>query len=169
MSAESSIYYTKPDSKFGFTMIVTVVDDFLMIAQTPAIMKQIKQLLSKYWTISDNGPVKWMLNTRIRRDRSAGVMKVDQSAYIEKKLREFGLDKLPPKTLPMSPNAKLSSSMCPTTKEGKEEAAKLPYRSRTGALNYLRITRPDMCCVNSILSQFNKAWGKPHYDATTYA
>ena len=51
----------------------------------------------------------------------------------------------------------------------KQEAEKLPYRSRTGALNYLRITRPDLCCTNSILSQFNKQWGKTHYDATTHA
>ena len=31
-----------------------------------------------------------------------------------------------------------------------------PYRSRVGALNYLRLTRPDMMCSNNILYQFNK-------------
>ena len=169
LAAESSIYYTKSGSKWGFTMLVTVVDDFLILTKTRVIMRTIKGELSKHWTISDKGPVKWMLNTRIRRDRPAGILKIDQSAYIEKKLREFGLDHLPPKTLPMSTATKLTASMCPTTKEGKSEASKLPYRSRTGALNYLRITRPDLCCVNSILSQFNKEWGKPHFDATTYA
>lgn len=115
-------------------------------------MHEIKKRLSKFWTIDDKGPVKWMLNVRIKRDRPAGIMKIDQSAYIERKLREFGLDKLPPKVLPMKPGLRLSKSMCPTTVEGKQEVAKFKYRSHTGALNYLRITRPDLCCTNSILS-----------------
>ena len=59
--------------------------------------------------------------------------------------------------------------MCPQTATEKSEVADLPYRSRTGSLNYLRITRPDMCCAISILSQYNKLWGKPHFDATTHA
>ena len=96
-------------------------------------------------------------------------MKIDQSAYIEQKLREYGIDKLPAKHLPMRPSTRLSSSMCPTTESEKAKAEALPYRSRTGGLNYLRLTRPDLCCVNSILSQFNKKWGCLHYNATTHA
>ena len=84
-------------------------------------------------------------------------------------MREFGLDGLPSKSLPMKPAAKLSSAMCPTDEAGKAEALKLPYRSRTGSLNYLRLTRPDMCCSTSILSQFNKGWGKAHFDASTHS
>ena len=51
-------------------------------------------MISKYWTISDNDPVKWMLNTHIRRNNPADIMKIDQSVYMEYKLREFVLDKL---------------------------------------------------------------------------
>ena len=148
--------------------MATVVDDFLIVAKNRAIMKEIKHRLAKYWTITDKGPVKWMLNVRIRRDRPAGILKIEQSAYVEKKLREFGIDHLPHKTLPMNPRTKLSKSMCPTDAKTKSEVAKLKFRSRTGALNYLRFSRPDLCCTNSILSQFNKAWGWPHYDATTH-
>ena len=96
-------------------------------------------------------------------------MKLEQSAYVERKLREFGIDHLPSKTLPMRPTARLSADMCPQTDAEKAAAQRLPYRSRVGALNYLRLTRPDMLCCNSILSQFNKLWGTEHYDATTYA
>ena len=81
----------------------------------------------------------------------------------------YGLDKLSGKRLPMKSSQRLSAAMCPKTDAEKAEAAKLPYRSRTGSLNYLRITRPDMCCVISILSQYNKLWGKLHFDATTHA
>ena len=169
MAAETSIYYTSADSDIGLTIIATVVDDFLILAKNKISMAEIKRRLSTVWTISDKGPAKWMLNLRIRRDRPAGLLKLDQTVYIEKKLREFNISHLPSKTLPMSPTLKLSSAMCPTDARGIEEARKLPFRSRTGALNYLRLTRPDMCCTNSILSQFNKNWGRDHYDATTHA
>ena len=69
----------------------------------------------------------------------------------------------------MKVNHGLSSDMCPKTPAEKDAADKLPYRSRTGSLNYLRLTRPDLSCCNSILSQFNKDYGKQHFDATTHA
>lgn len=132
-------------------------------------MKEIKRRLATAWTISDKGPIKWVLNLRVKRDRPAGLMKLEQSAYVERKMREFGIDHLPAKSLPMRPTDRMSVSMCPKTEADKAAALKLPYRSRVGSLNYLRLTKPDMMCCNSILSQFNKEWGQPHYDATTYA
>ena len=169
LSSETSVYYTPHNSELGLTIIVTVVDDFVIVARTRAIMQEIKRRLASVWTISDKGPIKWVLNLRVRRDRPAGVMKLEQSAYIEKKMREFGLTGLPGKSLPMKLRPQLSSASCPTDEVGKAAAAKLPYRSRVGALNYLRLTRPDMSCSTSILSQFNKAWARDHFDATTYS
>ena len=84
-------------------------------------------------------------------------------------MREFGIDNLPGKRLPMKPSQPVSAATLPQTDSERAEAEKLPYRSRTGALNYLRLTRPDMCCTNSILSQYNKCWGTDHYSATTHA
>ena len=168
MKAETSIYYTLPPSKFGLSIIGTVSDDFAIVARTPEISAEIKRGLSKVWKVTDKGPIKWMLNMRIRRDRPNGILKIEQSAYVEQKLREYKLENLPPKRLPMAPHKLFSASQCPTTEEDKREAAKLPYRSRTGSLNYLRLTRPDMCCTNSILSQRNANWGKAHFDATTH-
>ena len=169
MKAETSIYYTLPPSRFGFSVVGTVSDDFAIVAKTPAISAEIKKGLSAVWKVTDKGPIKWMLNMRIRRDRPKGILKIEQSAYVEQKLRQYGLDKLPPKKLPMAPTKDFSAAQCPKTPEEKREAAELPYRSRTGSLNYLRLTRPDMCCTNSILAQRNKLWGKAHYDATTHA
>ena len=169
MAAESSIYFTLPPSPLGLSIICTVSDDFAIVSATKEISQEIKRRLSTIWTITDKGPIKWMLNLRIRRDRPAGILKLEQSAYVERKLREFGIEHLPAKKLPMDPRKVLSASQCPTTDEEKREAQKLPYRARTGGLNYLRLTRPDMCCTNSILGQRNAKWGVPHFEATTHA
>ena len=169
MASETSVYFMPITSELGLVIIVTIVDDFVIIAKDRAIMAEVKRRLATVWKITDQGPAKWVLNLRIRRNRPAGILKIDQQAYIEKKLREFGIDHLPGKKLPMKTNHNLSTGMCPKTPAEKEAAKKLPYRSRTGSLNYLRLTRPDMCCCNSILSQFNKNYGKQHFDATTHA
>ena len=169
MAAETSIYFTRHGSELGLSIIATVVDDFITIAKDAPTMREIKRRLRTVWKLSDQGPAKWMLNLRIRRNRPAGILKLDQSTYIKQKLREYGIEGLPAKRLPMKPTLRLSTSMCPTTDAERAEAIKLPYRSRTGGLNYLRLTRPDVCCTNSILSQFNKMWGVPHYNATTHA
>ena len=169
MASETSVYYMPFDSELGLVILITIVDDFVIIAKTRDIVKEVKTRLSTVWKITDKGPAKWVLNLRIKRNRPAGILKIDQQAYIEKKLREFGIDHLPGKKLPMKANQALSKEMCPKTQSEKEEAAKLPYRQRTGSLNYLRLTRPDMCCCNSILSQFNTNYGKQHFDATTHA
>ena len=169
MASETSVYMMPMDSVLGLVLLVTIVDDFVIIAKNRTIMAEIKHRLSTVWKITDQGPAKWVLNLRIRRDRPAGILKIDQQAYVEKKLREFGLEKLPGKKLPMRTDHKLSVTMCPTTPAEKQAASRLPYRSRTGSLNYLRLTRPDMSCCNSILSQFNKNYGQQHFDATTHA
>ena len=169
MKAETSIYYTLPPSPLGLSVIGTVSDDFVIIAKDAATKAEIKRRLSTVWTISDKGPIKWLLNMRIHRDRPRGILKIEQSAYIERKLREFGLDNLPPKKLPMNPRAVFSEEQCPKTEQEKRAASKLPYRSRTGSLNYLRLTHPEMCCTNSILAQRNKCWGQAHFDGTTHA
>ena len=169
MASETSVYYMPMASELGLVIIVTIVDDFVIVAKDRVIMAEVKRRLSTVWNITDKGPAKWVLNLRIRRDRPAGVLKLDQQAYIEKKLREFGLDNLPGKKLPLPVNHKLSADMCPKTPADKEQASELPFRSRTGSLNYLRLTRPDMSCCNSILSQFNKDYGQQHFDATTHS
>ena len=110
MKAETSIYYTLPPSRFGFSVVGTVSDDFAIVAKTPAISAEIKKGLSAVWKVTDKGPIKWMLNMRIRRDRPKGIMKIEQSAYVEQKLRQYGLDKLPPKKLPMAPTKDFSAA-----------------------------------------------------------
>ena len=126
------------------------MNDFLIADKDRLVMTEVKRRLSTVWNITDQGPAKWVLNLRVSRDRPAGILKLDQQAYIEKKLREFKLDKLPGKSLPMRVDHRLNSDMCPKTPAEKKVAEALPYRSRTGSLNYLRLTRPDMCCYNSI-------------------
>ena len=83
MKSETSIYFTLPPSPYGLSIVGTISDDFGIVAKDKATVAKIKGKLSEVWTITDKGPLKWMLNLRFRRDRKRGLLKIDQTAYIE--------------------------------------------------------------------------------------
>ena len=77
MLSETSVYFSPTRSKIGLALIVTNVDDFCIVARDAA-MPEIKRRLRTVWKIVDQGPVKWLLNLRIHRDRPAGLLKISQ-------------------------------------------------------------------------------------------
>ena len=139
-----------------------------MIVCDEKYIDAVKDVLRSIWTITDGGPVEWFLNLKFSRDRHNGLLKIDQSAYAERKLRQFGLDNDPAPKLPMKPSFKLSSDMAPATAEAKAAMDKIPYRAMTGSLNYFRMTRPDMSVASSINSQVNSCWGQQNVNAAEH-
>ena len=57
MLSETSVYYTPASSDLGLTLIVTVVDDFVIVTRNRKIMAEVKHRLRKVWTIVDKGPI----------------------------------------------------------------------------------------------------------------
>ena len=119
------------DSDLGLVIIAATVDDFRIAAKTHVVMDEVKRRLSTMLNITDQGPARWVLNLCIRRNRPTDILKLDQQAYIEKKLCEFHLEHLPGKKILMEVDHSLSADICPKTPAEKEAVAKLPYRSRT--------------------------------------
>ena len=101
-------------SIYGLVLICTVVDDFLIVCDERHI-EDVKDILRSIWKITDGGPVQWFLNLKFSRDRRNGLLKIDQSAYVERKLRQFDLDKAPAPKLPMKSSFKLSEDMAPAS------------------------------------------------------
>ena len=58
--AEPSLYFMPPTSKYGLVIVCTVVDDFL-IACIDKYIQHIKNLLRRFWKLTDGGPVNWYL------------------------------------------------------------------------------------------------------------
>ena len=59
MSSETSVYITPPGSELGLVIIVTVVDDFVIVARDRKTMAEIKRRLTTAWKITDKGPIQW--------------------------------------------------------------------------------------------------------------
>ena len=71
-------------------------------------------------------PAEWFLNLKFSRNRRDGVMKIDQSAYAEQKLREFGLEHDTAPLIPMAPSSKLTTAMTPGDSESTKSMDQIP-------------------------------------------
>jgi hypothetical protein len=73
-------------------LIVTYVDDMLIIGKDIAKVKILKKKLIKIFDIEDLGPAKYFVRVRITRDRKKDTITLCQDAYINKILERYGME-----------------------------------------------------------------------------
>ena len=56
MLSETSACCTSADSDVGLSLILTIVDDFVIVTRDRAVMVEIKRRLRTAWTIVDKAP-----------------------------------------------------------------------------------------------------------------
>lgn len=134
----------------GVVMYVVIyVDDILILSNSEKAIRMLKGRLSVEFEMKDLQEVKCFLGLNIRRDREAGVMTIDQQAYVKSVLERFGMSDCKPSAIPMEPRLKLEKG-----KDPKEYTDK-PYRELIGCLMYLMVTsRPDLSAAVNYFAGF---------------
>ena len=85
----------------GTSIIMAVfVDDLLIAARTPELIKQTIQNLKQHFQVKELGPAKWILGIAIVRDTEAGVTTMHQSKYIRDMISRYGQQDAAPIGLP---------------------------------------------------------------------
>ena len=191
--ADTCIYVKR--SKNGKMMLLGVfVDDLIPLYDKcdEDEWKMIQQILFNKYKIKEVSQDGFILGMRITRDRSNHLLKIDQEAYIDKMLQQFGMVDCKPNQLPTltyklsmkdscqsaiaSNNIELDhSALHDAIEEGKSSLnINQPYdANRTalyqqivGSLNYASIsTRPDITYAVHILSCHLKNPGPNHLTA----
>lgn len=85
----------------GHTFIAVYVDD-LLIARPSRDIMAVKQALCNKFKMTDLGPCKYYLGMSLRRDRANRSIFLSQTIYLEKVLRDFGMDQCAPNATPVS-------------------------------------------------------------------
>ncbi|KAF0711079.1 hypothetical protein AaE_012274, partial [Aphanomyces astaci] len=148
------------------------VDDLVIMAPSPDMMRTIKHGLSSRFRMHDLGALTFILGFHIVRDRSARTLTMHQSQYAKftSILKRFSMENSKPAPTPMEYNLKLSESMCPQNDAERQSMVDKPYRSVVGSIMYLMIsTRPDLAYVVQQLSQFLSNPGPAHWQAAKRA
>jgi hypothetical protein len=147
-------------------ILALYVDDLLIMSQQLKEVLEVKAALSKKFEMVDFGEVSMVLGMRVTRDRSRGVLQIDQEKYAGEVLSRFNMEECKPISIPLSPDQKLSKKMGAFTELEKERMALVPYRQVVGSLMYLMVcTRPDLASAVGILARYMQDPGKVHWEA----
>lgn len=129
--------------------LVIYVDDILIASSSEAMIANLKKKLSTEFEMKDLNEVRTFLGLNIQRDRTNGILKIDQKQYVKKILERFGMKDCRPASIPIDPHLKLLKC------ENKTQFTKKPYKELVGCLMYLMVTsRPDICAAVSYFAGF---------------
>ena len=94
----------------------------------------------KIFKMKDLGELHWLLNFKIKCNRTTKLISFSQEAYIDKILARFNLQDSKTHITPLDPNTRLTKDQCSSTDEEKAQMSKIPYREAIGSLMWAAAT-----------------------------
>lgn len=141
------------------------MDDGLVMSNSIEALTRFINYLKTAFKIKVKEP-KYFVGFEIERDKNNKMIKIHQQSYIEKIIRKFGMEDAKIASVPVDPNTKLSSKMCPTDEKEKEEMRQRPYNELLGSLQFaVNMTRPDIAFGVNLLSRFKENPSILHWKA----
>lgn len=108
------------------------MDNLLVFLDDNKLKQCIKEELKRNFDMKDLGPVKRCLGMNITQNRIEGKLWISQMDYIEKLLKDYGMQDCKPASTSMDANTKLHATTSPQTPEEKEEMRKVSYQEAVG-------------------------------------
>ena len=150
-------------------IIAVHVDDCAITSSSGELLREYKQKIHARHSITDLGPIHWLLGIKITRNRDTRTISLSQGSYIDTIINRFNLSDAKPIPTPMIPNTSYSAKDAPADKTEAARMAKIPYREAIGSLMYASVaTRPDISFAVSTLSQFLENPGEGHWEAAKH-
>ena len=111
--------------------------------------------------MKDMGELHFILGMGVEWDKRRGTVKLQQTQYIKRMLRKFGMADANPVSTPADTSVKLIQDDGMSTRVGSSK-----YQSMVGSLLWAAIsTRPDIAQAVSTVSRFNKEPSQAHLTA----
>jgi hypothetical protein len=162
------VYFKKLNNGI-FIILVLYVDDMILASKSITEINRLKAQMARTFDMKDLGAARQILGMEIFKDRRNGKLWLSQQKYVEKILLRFGMNDVKPVSVPLASHFKLSSSLCPSTKEEKEYMSRIPYANAVGSLMYVMVsTRPDISHAVGVVSRFMENPGKEHWAAVKW-
>ena len=141
--------------KDRYMVLAMWVDDMPIFYENESDRKWLlEQIRSKYEI--EESELEYILGIKIEKEK--GRLKINQTAYIEKKVEEYGLADSKETTTPMIAKQNLEDS--------EHEKDDSPYRELIGSIMHSMVyTRPDISYAVSILSRSLGTSTKGHFEA----
>ena len=151
--AEPCLYYIWKDND---VMVISLsTDDFLHFYTSEELKDRIIKKLKEKFDYEDKGPCTWFLGMGMV--QTEDVIEIDQEDYVREIVEAY------PHVIPRHTPAHERSTL--EAKGEDEDDAECDYRSITGKLRYVTITRPDIEFALNRCCRFQSNPGKTHEEA----
>ncbi|GKC58941.1 cysteine-rich receptor-like protein kinase 8, partial [Tanacetum coccineum] len=151
--------FVKKEGK-SFTVVLVYVDDLLIIGNDESQTTTLKAQLSSIFHMKDLDEVSYFLGLEVC--KSSYDIFISQHKYTKELLKEGGVLNNKPYKLPMEPNLKLQEDVGTPLQDPEI------YRRLIVKLIYLTITRPDICYIVQLFTQFMKSPTSVHMQAVKH-
>ena len=156
-NADQCIYYYMKDEIIF--IIAVFVDDLIVFHNDLNLLNKVKNKLFSEIDMKDLGNLKRCFGIDIEVNSNEGVIKLNQSKYIDQILKRFNMADCNPLSTPMEVSVSKTD-----TNEKDLELSQIPYQNAVGAIMYLyQATRPDLAYAISTLSRYNKSYTNTHW------
>jgi histone deacetylase 1/2 len=153
--ADTSLFHY---NKNGYSLFVLVyVDDIIVASSSQKATDKLLKDLQDDFALKDLGDLHYFLGIEVRRTQEGLVM--SQQKYASDILTRAGMRNCKPVDTPLSTSEKLS--LTDGDPLGADDSTN--YRSMVGALQYLTLTRPDICFAVNKVCQFLHAPTTVHW------
>nr|GEW17159.1 retrotransposon protein, putative, Ty1-copia subclass [Tanacetum cinerariifolium] len=104
-----------------------------------------------------------ILGIKIYRDRTKRLIRLSQSAYMDKILKRFKMENSKRGNIPMQERFDLNKTQGASTTEEVKLMQNVPYALAVGSIMYaVRCTRPDVAFAQNITIRFQYNLGEPN-------
>ncbi|GJY14019.1 retrotransposon protein, putative, ty1-copia subclass [Tanacetum coccineum] len=158
--------YPRKASGSNVTFLILYVDDIITMGNHIPSLQSVKSYLGKCFAIKDLGKAAFILGIKIYQDRSKRLIRLSQSAYMDKILKSFKMDTSNRGYIPMQEKLDLNKAQGALTPEEVKRMQNVPYASTVGSIMYaVRCTRADVAFAQNITSRFQQNPGELHWTA----
>ena len=144
-------------------LIALYVDDIIIASNKSKIYREVKEIITKAFKVTDAGLLTAVPGIRITQDRDVGILAMDQSNYIENLLEKHGMTNCNPVSTPIDGYSGILAAS-----DDEQRANQKAYQQLVGELMFLNMaTRFDLSFAVSKLSQFCQDPTIRHMNALT--
>lgn len=155
------IFFKIDDGNMIFVAIY--VDDVLYFTNSSSMKFDLQTILTSNFKMKDMGVADYCVGLHITRDRSRGIIYLDQRKYVEEVLERFNMTNCKAIDTPSDPNQRLRKGDASDPGFNDES---IPYQQAVGSLMYLtQGTRPDLAYAINNVCRFNTCYTKEHWTA----
>ena len=122
---DHGVFYARTTA--GVIILAIHVDDCTITGTTQKLLDHYKVLINARYTMTDLGPISWLLGIKVNRDRRNQTITLSQKSYIESILACFNFTDAKPLSIPMDPNVTFLKDQCPTMPDDIMKMCCIPY------------------------------------------